>query len=89
MPFMITYCLVDYAYFSLAMSFDRRKARELRFKEARDLPPTFDKTVLNTNGNLGKAYGELLYCAISNCVISNGIISMYCICPFRDKVHWV
>lgn len=61
MPFMLTYALVDYAYFTLAMSFDKRRARDLRFKEAGDLPPTFDKTVLNTNGNLSRTahgYGE-------------------------------
>ena len=61
MPFMISYVLVDYAYFALAMSFDKRKARDARFKEAKDLPPTFDKTVLNANGNLGKGghtYGK-------------------------------
>ena len=55
MPFMLTYAAVDYAYFSLAMSFDKRKAREARFKEAgdaHDLPPTFDKTALN--GDLSK-----------------------------------
>ena len=58
---MISYVLVDYAYFALAMSFDKRKARDARFKEAKDLPPTFDKTVLNANGNLGKGghtYGK-------------------------------
>ncbi len=50
MPFMLTYAAVDYAYFALAMSFDKRNRREARFREAgdaRDLPPTFDKTALN------------------------------------------
>ena len=32
MPFILTYATVDYAYFVLAMSFDKRKAREDRFK---------------------------------------------------------
>lgn len=31
MPFMLTYAAVDYCYFCLAMSFDKRKAREDRF----------------------------------------------------------
>ncbi|CAH1776028.1 unnamed protein product [Owenia fusiformis] len=34
MPFMITYAAVDYAYFSLAMSFDQRKKREARFHDS-------------------------------------------------------
>lgn len=29
MPFMLTYAAVDYAYFALAMSFDRRSARDI------------------------------------------------------------
>ena len=32
MPFMLTYAAVDYAYFSLAMSFDKRKAREDKYR---------------------------------------------------------
>ncbi len=32
MPFMLTYAAVDYAYFALAMSFDKRNAREAKFR---------------------------------------------------------
>lgn len=53
MPFMLTYAMVDYAYFALAMSFDKRKARENRFKEAQDLPATFD-TTHKLNGSAGQ-----------------------------------
>ena len=31
MPFMLTYAAVDYAYFVLAMTFDKQKQRETRF----------------------------------------------------------
>ncbi len=33
MPFMLTYATVDYAYFALAMSAERRKAWEARFQQ--------------------------------------------------------
>ena len=32
MPFMLTYAAVDYAYFCLAMSYDKKRAREARFE---------------------------------------------------------
>ena len=60
MPFMLTYCMVDYAYFSLAMSFDKRKARENRFKEAAGLPATFDTThKLNGTAKTETGYGSI------------------------------
>ena len=34
MPFMLTYATVDYAYFALAMSYDKKKKREARFQES-------------------------------------------------------
>lgn len=33
MPFMLTYAAVDYTYFALAMSFDKRSKREKRYAE--------------------------------------------------------
>ena len=34
MPFMLTYAAVDYAYFALAMSYDKKKAWESRMQGA-------------------------------------------------------
>ncbi len=44
MPFMLTYAAVDYCYFSLAMSFDKRKAREDKYRCV-DLKPFQDRGV--------------------------------------------
>ena len=37
MPFMLTYGAVDYCYFALAMSFDKQKTRNQKFRDAKKL----------------------------------------------------
>ena len=55
MPFMLTYAAVDYSYFALAMSFDKRKAREDRFKT--DKPAESPDSI--QNGGKGLGYGSV------------------------------
>jgi len=52
MPFMLTYAAVDYCYFALAMSFDKRKEWDARFRNFHN--DTQQKTV--ANGSVSPAH---------------------------------
>lgn len=55
-PFLLTYASVEYAYFSLAMTFDIQITRETRFMTTSEAySPTFDKT----KGFKHSSYGSL------------------------------
>ncbi|KAG1670089.1 Solute carrier family 12 member 8 [Nymphon striatum] len=65
MPFLLTYAVVDYAYFSLAMTFNMQKKRDARFSRHSSLrsfgSATFDqkeKDLLQDDGNDVTGYGS-------------------------------
>ncbi|GAB6033108.1 hypothetical protein CHUAL_012720 [Chamberlinius hualienensis] len=49
MPFLLTYIATEYAYFSLAMTFDIQKRREERLKIDGYNSPTFDKPAVKSS----------------------------------------
>lgn len=58
-PYLLTYATVEYAYFSLAMTFDIQIMRESRFMANADVSsPTFD-TSAKTKGTKHSNYGSV------------------------------
>lgn len=58
-PYLLTYAAVEYAYFSLAMTFDIQISRETRFMATTDVSsPTFD-TSSKSKGTKLSNYGSV------------------------------
>lgn len=51
--FMITYVAIDYAYFALAMSYDKRQQRELKFGQGKPYDPKQKVGIANGNASYG------------------------------------
>ena len=67
MPFMLTYAAVDYSYFALAMSFDKRKAREAKFQDSTTkslLSTTVEKSKSESSDSLQNGGQSLGYGAV-------------------------
>ena len=60
MPFLLTYAAVDYAYFALAMSFDKQQRKDARFRDSKGYLAV-DNSLLDPSSKGGTAptYGTL------------------------------